>query len=81
MDPMETVALDGPKKFTYVNTLLSSEEKEQLRRVLLGNVNVFAWSHLDMVVIDPTLASHKLNIIATTKLVRHKIKRFHPDHH
>ena len=31
--------------------------------------------------IDPTLASHKLNIIATVKPSRQKIRRFHPDRH
>ena len=31
--------------------------------------------------IDPTLASHKLNVIATAKPVRQKIRRFHPDRH
>ena len=31
--------------------------------------------------IDPTLASHKLNIIAMTKPVRQKIRCFHPDRH
>ena len=81
MDPLEAVALEGPEKFTYVSTLLSSEEKEQLRCVLLGNTDVFAWSHLDMVGIDPNLASHKLNIIAMEKPVRQKIRRFHPDRH
>ena len=70
VDHLETVVLDGPEKFTYVNTLLSSKEKEQLRRVLLGNANVFTWSHSDMAGIDPILASHKLNIIATVKPVR-----------
>ena len=80
MDPLETVALDRPEKFTYVSTLLSSEEKEQLRHVLLGNTDVFAWSHSDMAGIYPTL-SHKLNIIATVKPIRHKISRFHPDCH
>ena len=70
MDSLETVALDGPEKFTYVSALLSSEEKEQLQHVLLGNANVFAWSHSDMAGIDLTLASHKLNIITTTKPVR-----------
>ena len=34
-----------------------------------------------MAEIDPTLASHKLNIIATVKPVRQKIRHFHPDHH
>ena len=70
MDPLEIVVLDGSEKFTYVSTLLSNEEKEQLRHVLLGNAHVFAWNHSDMVGVDPTLASHKLNIIATTKPVR-----------
>ena len=79
MDPLETIVLDGLEKFTYVSTLLSSEEKEQLRRIMLGNANVFAWSHSDMVGIDPTLASHKLNIIVTTKPIRQKIRCFHPD--
>ena len=81
MDPLEAVALEGSEKFTYVSTLLSSEEKEQLRRVLLGNADVFIWSHLDMAGISLTLASHKLNIIATTKPVRQKIRRFHPNRH
>ena len=73
--------LDGPEKFTYVNTPLSSEKKEQLQHVLLGNADVFAWSHSDMARIDPTLASHKLNIITSVKPVRQKIKRFHLDRH
>ena len=34
-----------------------------------------------MAVIDLTLASHKLNIIASAKPVRHKVRRFHPDRH
>ena len=41
VDPLEIVALDRQEKFTYVSTLLSNEEKEHLRRVLLGNTNVF----------------------------------------
>ena len=31
--------------------------------------------------INPTVASHKLNIISTTKPVRQKVRRFHPDLH
>ena len=31
--------------------------------------------------INPTLASHKLNIIAMTKPVRQKIRCFHSDRH
>ena len=31
--------------------------------------------------IDPTLASHKLNVIATAKPIRQKIRCFHPNRH
>ena len=81
MDPLEAIALDGSEKFTYVSTLLSSEDKEQLQHVLLGNAYVFKWSNSEIAGIDPTLASHKLNIIASVKLIRKKIRRFHSDRH
>ena len=81
MDPLEKVVLDGLEKFTYTNSLLTDEEKEQLRLMLLSNIDVFAWSHSDMVGINPTVASHKLNIISTTKPVRQKVRRFHSDRH
>ena len=70
MDHLEVVALDGPEKLTYVITLFSNKEKEQLRHVLMGNANIFAWSHSDKAKISLTLASHKLNMIAMAKLVR-----------
>ena len=81
MDPLEKVMLDGPKKFTYASSLMIDDEKEQLRLAPLSNIEVFTWSHWDMVGINPTVASHKLNIISTAKPVRHKVRRFHPDHH
>ena len=70
MDPLETIALDGSEKFTYVNTLLSSKEKGQLQHILLGKTDVFAWSYSDMAIINPMLASHKLNIIASAKPIK-----------
>ena len=73
--------VDGLEKFTYVRSLLSNEEKEQLKRVLLRNINVFAWNHSNMIGIDPMLASHKLNIIPAIKLVRWKVRSFHPNCH
>ena len=60
VDPLEKVMLDGSKKFTYISSLLSDEEREQLRLVLLNNIDVFARSHSDMVGINSTVASHKL---------------------
>ena len=81
MDPLEKETLDMPKKFTYVSSLMSNEEREQLQLVLLNNIDVFAWSHLDMVGINLMVASHELNIIVMTRPVRQKVRCFHPDGH
>ena len=81
MDPLEEVELDGPKKFTYVSSLLSNKEREQLRLTLLRNIDVFARRHSDMVGINMMVASHKLNVLPTAKPIRQKVKRFHPDRH
>ena len=81
MDPLEKVVLDGSKKFTYSSSLQTDDEKEQLQLGLLNNIDVFAWSHSDMVGINPTVASHKLNIISIAKPVRHKVRCYHPDCH
>ena len=78
MDPLEKVMLGGSEKFTYISLLLSNEEREQLQLVLLNNIDVFAWSHSDMVGINPTVASCKLNIIPTARPIRQKVRRFHP---
>ena len=81
VDPLEKVMLDGPEKFTYASSLMFGDEKEQLRLMLLNNVDVFTWNYSDMIGISSTVASHKLNIIPKARLVRHKVRRFHPDHH
>ena len=49
--------------------------------MLLNNIDVFAWSHLDLIGINPTVASYKLNIIPAVRLERQKVRCFHPDHH
>ena len=63
MDILEKVTLDGLEKFIYIISLMSSEEVKQLRLMLLKNMDVFAWSHSNMVGINPTVASHKLNMV------------------
>ena len=77
--PLEKVTLDEPKKFIYVSSLLSEKERKQLQLALLNNMDVFAWSHSDMIGINPAVAFHKINIIPKTRLVRQKLRRFHLD--
>ena len=43
--------------------------------------DAFTWKHSDMVGISPMVASHKLNVFPTTKPVRQRVRRFHPDRH
>ena len=81
VDPLDKVTLDEPEKFTYIGSLMSNEEREQLRLMRLNNVNVFGWSHSDMIEINPTVASHMLNIIPKARLVRQKVRSFHQDCH
>ena len=79
VDLLESMTWDEPDKSTYVSSLLSGAEKEQIRRVLLHNMDVFAWTHSDMVDINLVHASHKLNVIPSARPVRQKMRRFHPD--
>ena len=76
VDPLEIVTLDRPKKFTYISSLLFNEEREQLQLVLLNIIDVFSWSHSDMVGINPAMTFHKLNVIPTAKPVRRKSEAF-----
>ena len=79
VDTLESMSLVEPNKSTYVSSLLSGTEKDQLRQVLLYNIDVIAWAHSDMTDINLIHASHKLNVISSATPVRQKIRRFHSD--
>ena len=65
--------------FTYIRALLQPTEKLELQNVLQRNQDIFAWTHSDITGIHLDVASHRLNVLATSKPVRQKIRRFHPD--
>ncbi|KAL6316779.1 hypothetical protein AAG906_021079 [Vitis piasezkii] len=68
-DPLEAIqVLEGDEGFMYVSTLLSPAEKFELQK-----------AHSDMSWISLSIASHQLNILSTSKPVRQKNRRFHPD--
>ena len=62
-----------------ISTLMSTPSC--LERVLLYNIDVFAWTHSNMTGIIPTHASHKLNVISSAKPIKQRIRHFHPDRH
>ena len=79
VNPIESMSLAKPDKSTYVSSFLSGAEKDQLRQVLLHNMDVFTWTHSDMVSINPVHAAHKLNVIPLARPIKQKIRRFHPN--
>ena len=81
VDPLETTPLSGPDRYIYVSTLLTEEKKAQLCHVLQLNANIFSWAHVDLTRISPMHASHRLNVAPSTKPIRQKVRRFHPDCH
>ena len=46
---------------------------------MLHNMDVCAWTHLDIADINPIYSSHILNVIPLARPVRQKMRRFHPD--
>ena len=81
MDPLEPILLGRPDKHTYVSSLTSEEEREQLQQVFLGNIDIFALTHSDMTDISPTHGSHKLNVIPSARPIKQRVRRFHPNYH
>ncbi|XP_074356686.1 uncharacterized protein LOC141696444 [Apium graveolens] len=64
-----------PSKVLRIGSKLVPRLKEGLSKFLLGNLDVFAWNHSDMVGIDPEVMCHHLNIDPEHKGVRQK-RRF-----
>ena len=64
MEALETVELvEGETdKTTKIGTTLSPEMRIRLIRFLKENLDVFAWSHEDMLGISPEVIQHKLNV-------------------
>ena len=49
-------------KTTRIRTTLSHEMRSMLVQFLKENLDVFAWSHEDMLGISPKVIEHKLNV-------------------
>ena len=81
IDPLESILIGEPGKCTYVSSLPSGEERARLQQILQANADVFAWTHSDMIGINPMRASHKLNVVSSARTVRQRVRGSHPDHH
>lgn len=64
---------------TSASSLLITKERSHLDALLRQNVDIFVWTHLDIPEIDPSMATHKLNILPSMHPVRQKFWSFHPN--
>ena len=66
-------------KKMLVRALLTKEEKEKISERLKRNKDVFAWSHRDILGVNPEEPKHYLKIDPYYPPVRQKQRRFNPE--
>ncbi|KAJ9556001.1 hypothetical protein OSB04_010615 [Centaurea solstitialis] len=77
----DQVVLDPkhPDRKVFVGATLTPDIKNSIISFLQEHSDCFAWSHEDMVGIDPNIISHKLNVDPTFKPVKQKRRKFAPE--
>ena len=69
VEMLEDILLDesNPDKFTRIGTSVEEKTKQELVGFLKQSTDVFAWSHKDMLEIDPSVITHRLNVSSSYK--------------
>ena len=79
----ETMAVlvdpNDPSRMVLMGNLLPKEEKQELIVFLKQNLDVFAWTHEDIVEVDPAESVHRLEVRTNAKPVKQKQRRFAPE--
>ena len=70
---------NDPSRTVLVGNLLLEEEKQEQIGFLKQNLDVFAWTHKDMVGVDPSNLVQCLNVKTTAKPVKQKHRHFAPE--
>ena len=70
-ETLEDIPLDEDdlEKSIRIGADLEGKIKKDLIRFLRENIDVFAWSHEDMLGIDPSVITHRLNVYPSSKPV------------
>ena len=74
VEELKEVTLDDsrPERKTRMGTLASSLVRRALTAFLKDNHDMFAWSHKDMLGIDPSIIIHRLNVSPSFSPIRQK---------
>ena len=76
-EELESVLLgDDPEHLAYIGSKLAKDLRNSLTNFLRQNKDVFTWKQADMVGIDPTMITHRLNVIPSFKPVKQKRRSF-----
>ena len=72
VEELEVVTLNEsrPERITRMGTLASQPIHQALASFLKMNQDLFAWSHDDMLGIDPSVIVHRLNVNPTSSPIR-----------
>ena len=78
VEELEEVMIDEsrPGRTTRMGTLANPMVRQNLASFLRMNQDVFAWSHKDMLGIDPSVIVHRLNVNPDSSSVRQKKRVF-----
>ena len=78
---LEDIPLDknNPEKYTSIGASMESKKKQDLVQFLKKSIGVFAWTHKDMLGIDPSIITHCLNVYPSSKPIRQKKRVFAPE--
>ena len=74
IEVLEDIPLDenNPERYTRVGASMERKTKQNLVQLLKKGIDVFAWSHEDMLGINPSVITHHLNIYPSSKPMRQK---------
>lgn len=73
VEEVKTISIkrEEPEKIVKIGLKIEAEfKKKRLVNYLQTYADVFAWSHDDMPIIDPTIACHKLAIGKDVRLIK-----------
>ena len=69
----------NPERFTRIGTSMEEKTNQDLVQFLRKSIDVFAWNHEDMLGIDLSVITHRLNVHPFSKPIRQKKRVFSPE--
>ena len=79
MEQTEEIDISSEGRTTWIGTRMGHDQKGEMTRFLRKNLDVFAWSTVEMPNISPFVISHSLNINPLVRPVKQKKGKLGPE--